>query len=153
MLIYCISYEFWSMAIRFNYADIKLSGVNKTSLKNMVIRIFKEEELALEHIDYIFCSDEFLLNINRSALSHDYYTDIITFSDSTQKHIIAGDILISIDRVRENANKLKIPFVDELHRVIVHGILHLMGYKDKSKKDQQQMRKMEDRMLYLRKNG
>ena len=132
------------MAVRFNYADRKFSGVNKTSLKNMVIRIFKEEELALEHIDYIFCSDEFLLNINRSALNHDYYTDIITFPLSNKNQPIVAEIYVSVDRIKDNATQLHQTFSQELSRVIAHGALHLCGYKDKTKKDIAKIRSKED---------
>ena len=132
------------MAIRFNYADRKFSGVNKISLKNMVIRIFKEEEFALEHIDYIFCSDEFLLNINRSALNHDYYTDIITFPLSNKNQPIVAEIYVSVDRVKDNATQLNQSFAQELSRVIAHGALHLCGYKDKTKKNIAEIRSKED---------
>ena len=132
------------MTVRFNYADRKFNGVNKTILKNMVIRIFKEEELALKHIDYIFCSDEFLLNINRSALNHDYYTDIITFPLSNKNQPIVAEIYVSVDRVKDNATQLHQTFAQELSRVIAHGALHLCGYKDKTKKNITEIRSKED---------
>ena len=110
----------------------------------MVIRIFKEEEFALEHIDYIFCSDEFLLNINRSALNHDYYTDIITFPLSNKNQPIVAEIYVSVDRVKDNAIQLRQSFAQELSRVIAHGALHLCGYKDKTKKDIAKIRSKED---------
>jgi rRNA maturation RNase YbeY len=132
------------MAIRFNYADRKLNSVNKTTLKNIIIRVFKEEGFALQNVDYIFCSDEFLLNINRSALNHDYYTDIITFPLSTKNQPIVAEIYVSTDRVKENAEQLNQSFFQELARVVAHGALHLCGYKDKTKKDIAEMRSKED---------
>ena len=132
------------MAIRFNYADKKLNGVNKTALKIMVLSIFKEEKVQLDTVDYIFCSDEYLLGINQSALSHDYYTDIITFPLSNKGQPIIAEIYVSVDRIKDNATQLKQSFKQELARVVAHGALHLCGYKDKTKKDIVQMRLKED---------
>jgi len=101
-------------------------------------------------IDYVFCTDERLLSINNEYLKHDYFTDIITFDVSFGKEGIYSDIFISCDRVKENADELKTDFEDELHRVMVHGILHLLGYKDKSKKDELAMRGREDYWLEQR---
>jgi rRNA maturation RNase YbeY len=132
------------MAIRFNYADRKLNCISKTTLKNMVLFIFKEEKVKLDTIDYIFCSDEYLLNINQQSLKHDYYTDIITFLLSDEGHPIIAEIYISVDRVKDNAQQLKQSFNKELARVIAHGALHLCGYKDKKKGDVAEMRAKED---------
>ncbi len=102
----------------------------------------------LGSLNIIFCSDEHLLGINRDFLQHDYYTDIITFDLSpSSKTPLEAELYISVDRVKENASSLGQPFYRELHRVIFHGLLHLMGYKDKQKKDQVLMRAMEDRLL------
>jgi rRNA maturation RNase YbeY len=102
----------------------------------------------LGSLNIIFCSDEHLLGINRDFLQHDYYTDIITFDLSpSSKAPLEAELYISVDRVKENASSLGQPFYRELHRVIFHGLLHLMGYKDKQKKDQALMREMEDRLL------
>ena len=98
---------------------------------------------------YIFCSDEKILEVNRQYLQHDYYTDIITF-DYSEGDRISGDIFISIDTVRSNAEKYGTNFDDELHRVIIHGILHLCGLKDKSEADSKKMRKAEDKALSIR---
>lgn len=100
-------------------------------------------------LTYIFCSDEYLLGINRQFLRHDYYTDIISFNLAAKKAPVEGEIYISLDRVKDNARQLKLPFKQELHRVIFHGALHLCGYKDKLRKDITLMRKMED--FYLKK--
>ncbi len=100
------------------------------------------------NLNYIFCSDEFLLDINRRFLKHDYYTDIITF-DYSEGKIISGDLYISIDRVKENAETEQQPFETELSRVMIHGVLHLMGHGDKEKKAKALMRKKEDKFLAL----
>ena len=100
-------------------------------------------------INYIFCSDNYLHQINFQYLDHDTFTDIITF-DQSDKDQIEGDIFISIDRVHENANERNISFVNELHRVMIHGILHLLGYNDKTPKEKQLMREKEDECLSLR---
>ena len=104
-------------------------------------------------LNYIFGTDKALLEINRNYLKHNYYTDIITF-DLSEGPEIQADIFISIDRVRENASKLGVTFKEELHRVIFHGALHLCGYKDKTKKDVQAMRRMEEHHLqeYLKRS-
>ncbi len=102
----------------------------------------------LSALNVIFCSDEHLLTINKDFLQHDYYTDIITFDLSPSgKSPLEAELYISIERVRDNAQSLGFPFYKELHRVVFHGLLHLMGYKDKKKTDQQTMRKMEDKLL------
>jgi rRNA maturation RNase YbeY len=101
-------------------------------------------------INFIFCSDKYLLTLNRDYLSHDYFTDIITFSNSPDKQTISGDVFISIDRVRENAKSFRCSITDELHRVMIHGVLHLSGYKDKTRAESLMMRGMENKMLSLR---
>ncbi len=98
---------------------------------------------------FVFCSDEFLLNMNREYLQHDYYTDIITF-DYSEGGKLAGEMYISYDRIIDNAKDLKVRELDELHRVIIHGVLHLCGYKDKTKKEEEKMRKAEEFALNLR---
>lgn len=99
-------------------------------------------------ISYIFCSDSYLLKINQEHLNHDTLTDIITF-DYTQAAIISGDIFISINRVEENANTFGVSFMEELHRVMSHGVLHLIGFNDKSSSEKKEMRKEEDKALSL----
>lgn len=99
------------------------------------------------NITYVFCSDEHLLNMNKQFLEHDYYTDIITFPLFENEKEIEAEIYISVDRVKDNAIKLKTDFQEELHRVIFHGVLHLMGYKDKSKADKETMRGMENKWI------
>jgi len=101
-------------------------------------------------LTFIFCSDEFLLDINKRFLKHDFYTDIITFELSKSvKAATEGEVYISVDRVKDNSKQLSTSFNDELHRVIIHGVLHLCGYKDKKKPEQAQMRSAENRYLEL----
>jgi probable rRNA maturation factor len=121
---------------------------NRKELKSFISGIFKKEGRPLRLLHYIFCSDDYLWRLNKQHLNHDSYTDIITFDLADSQQSIA-EIYISIDRVKENAQNLSIPFNTELHRVIFHGALHLCGYSDKSKKQEMEMRKMED--FYLNK--
>lgn len=114
-----------------------------------MVNLFKREKQALEQLNYIFCTDEYLLTINRDFLQHDYYTDIISFELSEPGLPSLGEIYISIDRVRENAAIHNESFQRELHRVIFHGALHLCGYRDKTKKDALLMREKEDENLGL----
>lgn len=127
-----------------------LSLKNRTELKAFIDSIFIKEKKRLGSINFIFCSDKRLLEINRQFLNHDYYTDIITF-DLSESELILAEVYISIDRVRENATAEGISLKSELHRVIFHGVLHLCGYKDKSKSDIQSMRNKEE--YYLKKYG
>ena len=119
---------------------------NRSVLKNFICSLFKKEKSALESINYIFCSDKKLLEINKTYLKHDFYTDIISFDLSPGPQKVA-EIYISIDRVRENAKELGVSFKNELHRVIFHGALHICGYKDKNKKDRETMRAKENKYL------
>jgi probable rRNA maturation factor len=133
----------------FYYADRKLPLTNKTKLRYFIQEIFKKEKTNIRIISYIFCSDKYLLNINRSFLHHDFYTDIITFNLSDSTTSVEGEIYISVDRVKENASVLKIKKEEEFFRVIIHGALHLCRYKDKTQKEIKLMREMEDRYLRL----
>jgi probable rRNA maturation factor len=126
---------------------------NRRALKSYIEGILKKEGKKLESINYIFCSDEYLLDINRRFLEHDYYTDIITFNLSDKGQPVNAEIYISADRVKDNAARLGVSFTEEILRVMFHGVLHLCGYKDKSKMQQQEMRAKEDYYLrrYLKK--
>lgn len=135
--------------VHFHFLKGANSFSNRTRLKSFIVSLFKKEGVKLEHIDYIFCSDGYLLEINRQHLQHDYYTDIITFGLSAPGQPVNAEIYISIDRVKDNARQFNTAIKEEVHRVIFHGALHLCGYKDKRTKDQELMRKMEDK--YLRK--
>ena len=137
--------------IYFHTQDIKFSLKKKAFLKKWIISIIGKKKQKTGELNFIFCSDEFLLTINKQYLNHDTYTDIITF-DYSQKNMqvnISGDIYISIDRVKENALKYSKSFEDELHRVLIHGTLHLLGYKDKTKIAKAEMTKQEDLCLAI----
>lgn len=132
--------------IKFHFLD-SFRLINRTKLKAFIIDIFRREKQPLDSLDFIFCSDEYLLKINQDFLKHDYYTDIITFELSASGMPTAGEIYISIDRVKENAITHHQSFTDELHRVIFHGVLHLCGYKDKSKAAKAEMTRKENYYL------
>ncbi|MDD4739592.1 MAG: rRNA maturation RNase YbeY, partial [Bacteroidales bacterium] len=127
------------MAVSFNFVEIKDTLRQKNKLKSWIKSIVEQNGMKVGDISYIFCSDDYLLEINQNYLQHDYYTDIITF-DYTAGNKIAGDLFISIDRVVDNAKELNVSFEEELHRVIIHGVLHLLGFKDKTDKEAKQMR-------------
>jgi probable rRNA maturation factor len=125
----------------------KFNLPSRGRLKAFIPSIFRKEKKTLESIDFIFCDDHYLLELNREFLEHDYYTDILSFRLSSAGKPLVAEIYISIDRVRDNAKNLNSSFKSELHRVIFHGILHLCGYKDKSPSDILKMRTMEDKWL------
>lgn len=134
--------------IRFFFpAPIRLA--DRTRLKQFILSIFRKEGVKAGGLNYVFCSDEYLLRINRDYLQHDYYTDIITFDLSEPGGPVQGEIYISVDRVRDNAKELAVSIQKELHRVIFHGVLHLCGYTDKTKQDQARMRALEEKYLDL----
>ena len=132
-------YFFYKGAIKF--------FKNKTKFKLFVVHILKSEGLKLGLINFIFCSDDELRKLNYDFLNHNYYTDILTFSLSDNKNVITADIYISIDRVKDNSNLFKLPITNELHRVMIHGLLHLCGYKDKKRLDINKMKAKEDKYL------
>jgi len=137
------------MAIHFTAleVEVKVKLKNKTNLKAFLKKLFEREGQQLRSLQYIFCSDAYLLEMNQQFLQHDTYTDIITFELSDAVEVTIGEVYISIDRVRENAVKFKVTEEQELHRVIFHGALHLCGYKDKTKRDAALMRQKEDECL------
>ena len=120
---------------------------NRLALKAFLEKQMKKEGIVIHCLQYVFCSDKYLLTINKQFLNHDYYTDIISFDLSETKGQLIGDIYISVDRVKENAKSLKTTQGNELLRVIFHGALHFCGYKDKKTADVKLMRSMEDRWL------
>lgn len=134
------------MAIRFYEQHVRANLKDKRNLSAFLFNLIKSYKVAIEKIDliYIFCHDDYLLEINKEFLQHDTLTDIITFDLSETTNHLQGEIYISIDRVKENASQFKTTYKEELHRVIFHGALHLCGYKDKTPKDQQKMRAEED---------
>ena len=125
----------------------QVSLKNRTKLKKFIEAAFRKEKKKLKSLNYIFCDDEELLQINRHYLKHDYYTDIITFELSNKGQPMEGEVYISIDRVKDNSERLSQPFNKELHRVLFHGVLHLCGYKDKSEREKKIMRQMEDALI------
>ena len=136
-------------AIQFHTADQGISLPGKTILKTLLSDLFRKEGRQLAGLSIVFCSDDYLLELNRQFLQHDYYTDILTFLMSERGAPVEGELYISVDRVRDNARALGVPTLQELRRVIIHGSLHLCGYKDKLKKDQALIRQKEDRYLQL----
>ena len=138
--------------VYFFYQGVKSGLQSRTKLKKFIELIFKKEGRPLLSINYIFCTDKALLEINKQFLKHDFYTDIITF-DLSESDEIAAEIYISVDRVRDNASLLGVSFKSELHRVIFHGALHLCGYSDKTKDQKAEMRGKEGFYLlsYLKK--
>lgn len=122
---------------------------DRTRLKLFIERLFKSERKKLGNLSYVFCSDDYLLEINKGFLKHDFYTDVITFDLSSSKEVTEGEVYLSVDRIKDNAKQLNVSFNSELHRVIFHGALHLCGYKDKKKADIVLMRAMEEKYLKL----
>jgi len=132
--------------VQFNFLVDSFSLRERTRLKAFIETIFENEGYPLESLSYIFCSDKYLRSINKTFLSHNYDTDIITFNLSESNKIV-GEIYISIDRVRDNASFYGKTLKEELHRVIFHGVFHLCGYKDKSSAEQKEMRAKENRAI------
>jgi probable rRNA maturation factor len=122
--------------------------LHRNKLKAFLEKQIKKSEYSLENLQIIFCDDKYLLNINNIYLKHNYYTDIITFDYSNKKKSISGELYISLDRVKENSALFSVSINKELHRVIFHGVLHLLGFKYKKSKDQALIRKKEDEWLF-----
>ena len=134
------------MAISFSNEEISFTLKNKSLLKKWISEVISFHQKRTGVISYLFCNDERVHDVNLAYLDHDTYTDIITF-DYVEGNLVSGDIVISIDRVKENAHTFNVPFEQELHRVIIHGVLHLLGFKDKSESDAALMRSKEDECL------
>ena len=134
------------MAIIYQSDDIKFPRIKRREISNWIKSVAASYNKKIGDIACIFCSDEKILEVNIQYLSHDYYTDIITF-DYSEKDIISGDLFISLDTVRSNAEKFNTDYTEELCRVIIHGILHLCGFKDKSAEDEKVMREKENKAL------
>jgi rRNA maturation RNase YbeY len=135
--------------IRFYIEDIDFNLSSKREIKSWLKMVAGAEGKRIGAIAVIFCPDDYLLRLNRRYLQHDYYTDIITF-DYTEGLVLGGDLFISIDTVRANAKRYGPSFDDELHRVILHGLLHLCGYGDATPAQQEIMREMENKYLAVR---
>ena len=134
--------------ISFSFVDTPILKLRKSVLKSCIKDLINSESFKSKDVSFVFCSDEHLLSINQEYLKHDYYTDIITF-DYCEGANISGDLFISVDRVIENASNNSVTFVEELKRVLFHGVLHLCGYKDKNSKDKTVMTSKEDFYLDL----
>lgn len=135
------------MAITFNSEDTKFNIQGyKREVASWIRAAASEEGLRVGDVNVVFCSDSYLLGINRQYLQHDYYTDIITF-DYCENEVLSGDLFISVDTVQENADEYKVMFHVELLRVIIHGVMHLAGYKDKTDADATKMRERENHYL------
>ena len=133
--------------INFFTEEIKYDLKHKTKIRTWIKNTIEAEGYVLEELNFIFCSDEYLLAINQQYLQHDTYTDVITFDNSEVLKTIVGDIFISIERIQENARNYKGKTADELCRVMIHGTLHLLGYKDKGKAAKNLMTQKEDQYL------
>lgn len=137
--------------IEFFSEDIDFSLLNPDKVSDWISSIIQEHGQELTSLTFIFCSDDYLHDINVEYLDHDTLTDIITFDNADEEGTIEGDIFVSIERVKDNAATIGTSFTDELHRVLIHGVLHLLGYDDKNDEAQTLMRKQEDSCLSLRK--
>jgi probable rRNA maturation factor len=131
------------------YSETDFSLGREKEVRNWIQEVILKEGLETGELIYVFCDDEYLLKLNKDFLDHDTYTDIISF-DYRMGDQLNGEIYISIDRIKENATLFKTDFISELHRVMIHGILHFCGYKDKTEKEASEMRKREDKALLLR---
>lgn len=136
------------MAIRFSVQSGDFELLEAPKVQKWLSEVVKRRGKSVGNINYLFCDDEYLLGVNRQYLQHDTYTDIITF-DYVAGGLVSGDIMISVERVGENATGFGVPFEQELHRVIVHGVLHLLGQSDKSEAEAAEMRRQEEEALAL----
>lgn len=134
------------MELSYHFIEVEVEGLNQTACSAWIEKMFLTEGLEPGMFNVIFCTDEYLYDMNMAYLKHDYYTDIITF-DYSEEDTASGDLFISIDRVKDNANEMNISFLDELYRVIIHGFLHLAAYKDKTDSDKQKMTEKENEYL------
>lgn len=134
--------------IYFHAEEIKFPPLKRRITKNWIKRIVLNHKKEVGEINIIFCTDAYLLSINQQYLKHNDLTDVITF-DYVEKNIIGGDIFISLDRIKENAKNNDVPFLQELLRVIIHGVLHLLGFEDKTPKLKEEMRERENECLKI----
>lgn len=136
------------MPINYQSQDIKFVLKEKRKVSKWINDVIKSHQKKLGNVSYIFCSNKYILELNQQYLNHNYFTDIITF-DYCYDNVVEGDIFISIDTVLDNSHRFKTNFNDELLRVIIHGVLHLIGFSDKTVKEQKQMRVLEDNALSI----
>lgn len=135
--------------IQFFFEEIEPTKLPEQILSKWFSHTIENEGYSLDQLNYIICSDEYLYNINVEYLNHEYYTDVITFDNSEEDEIIDGDIFISLDRVVENAASENITMLEELRRIMIHGLLHLVGFQDKSLDDKTLMTEKENAYLSL----
>ena len=136
------------MAIRFSVQSGTFELAEEEKVRRWLAEVVVRRGKTVGNINYLFCDDEYLIEVNRHYLNHDTYTDIITF-DYVAGGLVSGDIMISVERVGENAVQFGVPFEQELHRVIVHGVLHLLGQGDKTDAEAAEMRRQEEQALSL----
>jgi rRNA maturation RNase YbeY len=136
------------MAIFYETVDVSFPKIKRREYTHWIKRVIEHHNKMLGNITYIFCSDAEVLRINKNYLNHDYYTDIITF-DYSKDDKLSGDLFISLDTVKTNSEKFKTNYDEELRRVMIHGILHLCGYDDKTKVEKNEMREKEDNALKI----
>ncbi|WP_462253856.1 rRNA maturation RNase YbeY [Ekhidna sp.] len=137
------------MSINYFSEAIDFQLDKRDHISQWISEVIEKHQFKLLELNYIFCSDDYLLEINRQHLNHDYYTDIITFDNSEEELEIESDIFISVDRVKDNAEKRSLRMEIELHRVMIHGVLHLLGFGDKTESEKKLMREKEDTCLSL----
>lgn len=136
------------MAIRYYSQDVPLPAFKKRTINEWIKTVASGHAKKIGTITYLFCTDQKIIEVNKDYLQHDYYTDIITF-DYTEDDVISGDLLISLDTVRSNAEMFKVDFMDELYRVVIHGILHLCGINDQTSTEQMRMTDEENNALNI----
>jgi len=136
------------MPVYFHNEGVSLVFKNKRAVSSWLSTVIKSFKKEVGTLNFIFCTDEYLLTINKSYLNHNHYTDIITF-DYCEENKVSGDLFISIERVKEYSLKNNIEFNNEIHRVIVHGVLHLCGLNDKTEREKEKMREQENKFLAL----
>lgn len=136
------------MAVTFSIEKTGFTLKNRKKIRQWISEVIECEQMQVGALSYLFCDDKSLLQINQQFLHHDTFTDIVTF-DYVQGGLVSGDIIISVERVAENAKKFGVPFEQELHRVIIHGVLHLLGNADKTEEEATRMRMLEEKALEL----
>ena len=135
--------------IRFSTLDVEMPPIEPQRVKAWIGEVVEKHSKTIGELYYYFCSDEKLLEINRESLGHDFYTDIVTFPLTDCETVLSSEFCISIDRIKENAETFGRSFESELHRVIIHGVLHLIGFDDHTEEDEKEMREKEEEALKL----
>ena len=138
--------------IKFENIDIEAPALNQRLAKEWIEEFVASYGRKIGELYYLFCSDEYLLDFNQKRMNHDFYTDIVTFPLNDCSEYLSGEFYISIDRIRDNAQQLGKPFDEEFHRVLAHGVLHLIGFDDKTASAAAEMRKQEEKCLKMRRN-